>query len=408
MPSSEASDALETQSAENHALVLRQLERILAHTSFRNSQRYRTFLRYVVEERLQGNTVHLKERMIGVSVFHQPLDYDTNANAVVRVTAGEIRRRLAQYYREASPDDEVLIELPIGGYVPEFRLRETTILPSVAARSIEITPRPFGASLSNPERPLAVSAPQPTRWYASRSALLAVITLLILGFGGLLWWHLRAPHANQTEADRILAGAFGRKDVLLVAGPQGWDVTDKSVSRPDSGFSYTTTRTAAIIGSAIGHAGGRASLLPMQDTRLENMQQSPAVLIGAFNNEWTLRLQSPLRYQFVRVNNTTRGIVDTKDPSAKPILDDPNSSVGYGILAHFHSASTGQSTMIAGGLGMHGTAAARIFLSSPELLEAFAKSAPRGWENGNYEIVLASDSVNNLADPPKVVHAEFW
>lgn len=408
MATSVERDALGAQTVEEE-LVLRQLDRVLAHTSFRHSQRYRTFLRYVVEERLRGNTVHLKERMIGVSVFRQPLDYDTNANAVVRVTAGEIRRRLAQYYREATAEDDVLIELPVGGYVPEFRLREVTILPEAPPHTIELERISFDTGLSKPDFPIAVSLPPPR--YVGRRALLATVGSLAVALIFAVFLLARGTQSSETEADRILAGALGTGDVLLVAGPQGWDVTRKPPISPehrDQGFSYTTTRTAAVIGSAVGHAKGRAALLPMQDTRLENLQQSPAVLIGAFNNEWTMRLQAPMRYQFARISDSTRGIIDTKDPSANPIIEDVPAMRGYGILAHFHSPATGQSTMIAGGLGMHGTAAVRIFLSSPELLRDFAKTAPTGWEKRNYEIILSSDLVNNLADTPKIVHTEFW
>jgi hypothetical protein len=153
--------------------------------------------------------------------------------------------------------------------------------------------------------------------------------------------------------------------------------------------------------------------MPEQDTKFEDLQRSPAVLIGAFNNEWTLRLQSPLRYQFFRSpDGSLSGIADTKNPDSKRFMIDrslPNQNTrDYGIVAHFQSPTTGQSTVIAAGLAMHGTAAARIFLSSPELLKEFSKSAPSGWERRNYEIVLASDLVNNLADPPKVVDAYFW
>ena len=409
MAASGVSDVVEMQTIE-HALVLRQLERILAHTSFRNSQRYRTFLRYVVEERLQGNTLNLKERMIGVSVFHQPLDYDTNANAVVRVTAGEIRRRLSRYYGEASAEDDVLIELPIGGYVPEFRLREIAVLPAEPAHAVDQDAIPFDTGLSKQKLPLAVEQPRSQRSVWRRYLLVVALTAGIAILGMAIWRIAKGGPPRDSETDRFWNAAFGKREVLLCAGPQGWNVTQQpatALDRPNNGVSFTSARTAALIGSAIGHAGGSASLLGMQDARLEDLQKSPVVLIGAFNNEWTLRLQSPLRYQFARTD-TSLAIVDTRNPKVEPIVEDVPAMRGYGIIAHFHSPATGQSTMIVGGLGMHGTAAARIFLSSPELLREFSKTAPRGWEEKNYEMVLSSDLVNNLADSPKVIHAEFW
>jgi len=133
MMASDIGEELEA-TEETRAVVERQLRRILAHSSFRNSRRCQAFLRYVVDEKLNGNADHLKERMIGVAVFQQPLDYDTNANSVVRVTAGDVRRRLAQYYIEANAGDELLIELPLGSYVPEFRPIEAAAKGLLAAR----------------------------------------------------------------------------------------------------------------------------------------------------------------------------------------------------------------------------------------------------------------------------------
>ena len=60
--------------------------------------------------------------MIGAEMFGRPIDYDTANDAVVRVKANEVRRRLAQYYaEEGTEQDPVWIDLPTGTYVPDFR-----------------------------------------------------------------------------------------------------------------------------------------------------------------------------------------------------------------------------------------------------------------------------------------------
>ena len=412
---SEAGDELDVKATEENAIVRRQLDRILAYSSFRNSRRYQAFLRYVVEEKLQGNSVHLKERMIGVAVFHQPLDYDTNANSVVRVTAGEIRRRLAQYYLEADPGNEILIELPLGSYVPEFHLYEPAALPEVTLP--EPQQEVLSESKESSEKKSLVA--DETESLPKRSLRSFKAIAVLLGCGLLVSAVISASRRGASvtsESDRIWKGAFASQSVLICAGsldsPASGSRNDQGTTARTQhsylGFSFTTARTATIIGTAIGHVGGSASMVPAQDTKFEDLQRSPVVLIGAFNNEWTLRLQFPLRYQFFRSPQSLNGIVDTKNPNSKPFVIDNGSTRDYGIFAHFQSPTTGQSTVIAAGLGAHGTAAVRLFLSSPELLKEFSKSAPSGWENGNYEIVLASDLVNNLADPPKIVDAYFW
>src|SRR5258708_4097418 len=94
--------------------LLEQLERIVRSKHFRNSKRYPAFLRFVVEQTLAGKTEGLKERTLGVDVFARPSHYDTNEDPIVRVTAGEIRKRIAQDYQEPVHEQELRIDLPSG------------------------------------------------------------------------------------------------------------------------------------------------------------------------------------------------------------------------------------------------------------------------------------------------------
>jgi len=73
-------------------LVRSQLEKIVSDGRFAASKRYPCLLRYVVEQTLSGNEDDLKERTLGVEVFHRPPDYDTNADPVVRLCAAEVRK----------------------------------------------------------------------------------------------------------------------------------------------------------------------------------------------------------------------------------------------------------------------------------------------------------------------------
>jgi hypothetical protein len=80
--------------------VHEQLERVLAHSTFKTSRRCSHLLRYIVESCLVEDNQKLKERTLGLEVFGRDADYDTNLDPVVRTTAGEIRKRIAQYYYE--------------------------------------------------------------------------------------------------------------------------------------------------------------------------------------------------------------------------------------------------------------------------------------------------------------------
>ncbi len=102
------------------ATVRAHLERILLSAPFRNSKRYPALLRYVVEQELNGASSELKERTIAIDVFGRDPSYDPGVDPVVRISAGEVRKRLAQYYQEVTDPDHLRIELPVGSYRPEF------------------------------------------------------------------------------------------------------------------------------------------------------------------------------------------------------------------------------------------------------------------------------------------------
>ena len=101
--------------------VAEQLNRILASKAFRQSDRLKRFLSFIVEETLAGRGERLKEFVVGVEVFGKPESFDPRNDPIVRVQARRLRAQLARYYREEGPDSEVLIELPKGGYAPVFR-----------------------------------------------------------------------------------------------------------------------------------------------------------------------------------------------------------------------------------------------------------------------------------------------
>ena len=94
-----------------------------ASHAFAGSKRTQDFLHLIVEHTLVGDFDSLRERMIGAEMFGRPVDYDTGSDSVVRVKATEVRKRLAQYYLEATRRPAVRIGLPSGSYVPRFTLR---------------------------------------------------------------------------------------------------------------------------------------------------------------------------------------------------------------------------------------------------------------------------------------------
>src|SRR5436190_10279821 len=103
-----------------------QLERILTSVTFRQVDRLKRFLSFIVSEALAGRGTQLKEYVIGVQVFDKDSSFDPRADPIVRVQARRLRARLVRYYQEEGGADALVIELPKGGYAPVFKNRDAS------------------------------------------------------------------------------------------------------------------------------------------------------------------------------------------------------------------------------------------------------------------------------------------
>jgi len=113
-----------------------ELEAICSDTQFSASQRNCAFLRYVVGQTLAGRATEIKERTLGKELFGRPITYDTGSDAVVRVRANEVRKRLGCYYDEHESQAGWRIQLPLRTYVPIFsqeNIRSSEEAPSAKA-----------------------------------------------------------------------------------------------------------------------------------------------------------------------------------------------------------------------------------------------------------------------------------
>jgi len=115
--------------SEVHA-ARRQLERVLASPGFSRNERMARFLRFVVEQHLEGKDSELKESVIAIEVFGRSPDYDPSQDSIVRTEAGRLRARLDEYYRGEGKGDALVIEVRKGGYAPVFRRPEAAPQPS--------------------------------------------------------------------------------------------------------------------------------------------------------------------------------------------------------------------------------------------------------------------------------------
>ena len=116
-------ESVATQLSESQTRAIRaELNSLLESNAFRTSKRCREFLEYIVEHTINGPSGTLKERFIGVELFQLPQDFDSGQHTIVRVTANEVRKKLAQHYvAENGSYHPVKIQLPPGSYSTEFK-----------------------------------------------------------------------------------------------------------------------------------------------------------------------------------------------------------------------------------------------------------------------------------------------
>ncbi len=398
---------------DERAAVAGQLERLLASPYFRNSRKYPAFLRYIVEHTLHGQADHIKERTLGVEVFARQPDYDTAADPVVRIVAAEVRKRIGQYYHESAAPGEILIDLPSGSYVPRFGHPEA---PGTT------TPfEPAGPQTQFREtEPAGRREPRPGRLRASLRSryVLALLGLAILVAAGV--WLLRPRPSVLDLFWTPILEAPGTITIITGGGaswmPQAAGANPLSVEEQQSRdlIAYSDATAVASLAGILLSTHKPYLIRPSAMIDLPQLRTGSALLVGAFNNPWTLRLTSPLRFVFDRdLTNRTNWIQDRKNPamrSWKIVTTTPFPQVteDWAIISRFRDPQTEHWIVTASGLSRWGTVAAGEFLTKPEHLEDLAKLAPSDWTRRNLQAVITTKVINGQPGPPRILAVEFW
>jgi hypothetical protein len=399
------------ETEEQREAIRQQLARILESHLFANSKRSGKLLQFTVEAVLTGQAEHMKERSLGIDVFQREPDYDTNRDPVVRTTAVEIRKRIAQYYQEARHENEIRISFPAGSYIPEFR-----VPPGWTPAAVVELPEPI-----TPARLEVV----PPRKYGRGLSVAAAIVAIAAVFAGLLWAH---PWVTPGALDRFWAPVLSSPGrVLLVIGG-GNGVAGSAEASPNSSPATKSIidlqreervafADAATLSSIVGTfmaAKKPFHIRQHKSAKLDDLRDGPVVLIGAFNNEWTIRLGEQARFSFARDPQTQVGrILDRENPAGdqwQVRQADPYSTVAedYALVSRVQDLTTGRIVVTAAGITKYGTAAAGEFLSEPAYMDAAMRSAPAGWDKKNIQILIATKLVGESSGPPRVLATHLW
>lgn len=393
--------------AEEREIVLQELEAILSSYHFRGSKRYPALLQYVVDAALDNRSASLKERTLGVEVFGRDPGYDTNADPVVRVSAGEVRKRIAQYYHENGEHSRVQIELPLGSYAPEFQLRRQDATG-------------FNA---DPERLPSSGRITRQRRVWIRAVLFGLVGVLLAGGGITGYLYHRASSSGEAATLKLWSPLFNApRPVLIVLGtthpndmqpPSQTTTFAEQLNNPYHHVSVSIAIALAHLTGVLENHNKAYDVKESQETSLEDIRSRPIVLVGALNNLWTLRLTAPLRFHFSVAANGMESIDDTANPkptgwsldSSQPYL---SVTTDYAIVTRFHDPTTEGPVLVVAGIGPYGTEAAGEFVQSPQHLAELAAKLPRDWENKNLEVVLKTIIIGGKAGPPILVTTYTW
>jgi hypothetical protein len=388
MQRSEAHVQSIAESAAGSAAVREQLERILASPLFRNSKRYPSLLRYVVEQALEGHSSELKERTLGIEVFGRAPDYDTNVDPVVRISAAETRKRIAQYYHESGHETEPRIDLPLGSYIPEFR-------PAAVRAFAEPIPFPVLVPASPPVHP------PDSLWKAVSAALFLLLTGTVLA-----WWQ---PWVQPSALERFWTPVMVPDKTVLLCIGRSHDPDGRVHGVPLS----DATAMARLTGLLQSHRQPFTIRAEDQAT-FGDLRQNPVILIGAFNDSWSLRLANSGRFTLHQQGDTD-WIEDQQNPASRAwsVTRPANSPAAgmkqdYGLITRVIDPATDRIMVMMGGLFGFGTMAASDFLTDPKYMATLAQQAPAGWQKKNIQIVIGTEVIKGNSGPPRVLAFYAW
>lgn len=397
--------------------IRQQLSRLLANSYFSHSKRFPAFLRFVVEQTLAGEDENIKERTLGIEIFGRDANYDTASDPIVRVTAAEIRKRVAQYYQDPVHADELRIALPSGSYIPQFHWPKgpnDPVLKELALAAAE----PIPISEAHVDAGTA---------YGPRHSHLALVltcaVAVVLSLASVFLW--QAVHRSALDffwrpilgasdpALLCIADQLQYSNIVLrdAADPAHQVVLSDKLTAIVMDDVFATVKVAGILQSG----GKQYSLKSEGSTNLEDLRNGPTIFIGAFDNAWTLRLTNRLRYHFSNDALMTRlSIVDSTAPSSTHWLVDrsvqmaTNNYRDYAIVARFTDPNTGKLTVIVAGIARGGTIAAGEFLTDPTNMAQLQRASQTAGDKKNMEVVLSTEIIDGEPGSPKMEATYFW
>ncbi len=394
--------------------VRAQLQRILESSEFRSSKRCQDFLTFIVGQTLAG--LPLKERTVGAGVFGREASYDTNEDGIVRIKAGEVRKRLGLYYAGCGKDDEVVIDLPVGHYVPSFSLIPRNGPGNLSPVLIENLPA-VPATEHSEEQIFEVRR----TLRAWRNSAWASGLLLLIGFAAIAGWKIYSP---ASALDQFWEPVLRSRNPIIVATSYAPVYYPSSSLGPpsaartphDTDFILLTDQyvgggdllAAARISGMLSHMGHRYTIRIGNAVTFEDLRSAPAILIGYSSTHW----EGVTRGFRFFIDDQNQGIIND---NGKPtnwyphhLSPDFHTDEDYAVLSRAFDPQTHTMIVLVSGCTQYGTEAAAELITDPTLLAEALHSAPDGWQRKNLQLVLHMKVIANAPASPQVIASHYW
>ena len=201
-----------------------EIDRIINSHILHGSESLCRLLQYLAKHAIDRPNAPLKEYQIATEVFGRRSDFDPQSDSTIRVQAGRLRLKLAEYYSAEGADDPIIVELPKGTYILSFHHRGSVALKTVAHRDV-------------------LEPPAAPRFWITAAAVLAVLLVIsVITIGTLLTSRkpVATAHAGIYEPPAEAFQSFWKPFVTDAEEP--WVIFSNAafVGRPETGMRYYT------------------------------------------------------------------------------------------------------------------------------------------------------------------------
>jgi len=449
-----------SETEEDIFLLQKHVKEIIEGAAFKGSHRSGQFLQYIVDQAIAGHFESLKERVIGIELFGRAPSYDTGDDAIVRVTASDVRKRLLQHYGRYGGTSEFRISLPLGSYFPEISRDpiqevspasvETAHQASEDAQHHTVTAQPEVAVIP-PEPEVTASAiahpeihetpkQRGHRWLV----ICLVLTLVNVALWGVFWNHFThkagaaasiLPWSVFLTTPRALHLIISDPDMAEIQGYTGQQISVSDyanhnyIPHPDkltpevyricqillrgNKTSLVDTPIAVSIAELAQSGAKRIELQTARSVQLSNLQTDDNfVLLGSpLSNPWTAFFSDQLDFRFVFDKDSGQEIIRNVHPREHEQMQYVPTALGwatgqsYALVALVRNPDQNGQVLLIGGANAEGTeAAGKLVTDLPRLSNVLQSCGiPPSGPLQHFELLLR---LNMMAGSPTNINVE--